>query len=98
LIPDRPQGVLSSTQHLPLARPDANMVFQLVARRYERGSILLTSNKAFSEWGQVFGEDVVAAAMIDRLVHHAEVVSINGPSYRLKDRLRPSWNGGGALE
>jgi DNA replication protein DnaC len=80
-----------------LARTDANMVFQLIARRYERGSILLTSNKAFSEWGQAFGDDVLASAILDRLRHHCEVVSINGPSYRLKDRLKPS-DGGGALE
>jgi hypothetical protein len=76
-------------------RIDANMVFQLVARRYEGGSILATSNKAFSEWGQVFGDDVLASAILDRLLHHCDVISINGPSYRLKDRLKPS-NGGGA--
>jgi DNA replication protein DnaC len=80
-----------------LARADANMVFQLIARRYERGSILATSNKAFSEWGQVFGDDVLASAILDRLLHHCDVISINGSSYRLKDRLKPS-NGGGALE
>jgi DNA replication protein DnaC len=79
--------VVDEVGYLPLARPDANMVFQLVARRYERGSILLTSNKAFSEWGQVFGDDVLASAILDRLLHHCEVISINGPSYRLKDRL-----------
>ena len=83
--------------YLPLARADANMVSQLVARRYERGSILLTSNKAFSEWGQVFGDDVLASAILDRLLHHCDVIAINGPSYRLKDRLKPS-DGGGALE
>jgi IstB-like ATP binding protein len=83
--------------YLPLARADANLVFQLVARRYERGSILLTSNKAFSEWGQIFGDDVLASAILDRLLHHCDVISINGPSYRLKDRLKPS-DGGGALE
>jgi IstB-like ATP binding protein len=86
------------TLHLPLSRTDANMVFQLVARRYERGSILATSNKAFSEWGQVFGDDVLASAILDRLLHHCDVISINGPSDRLKDRLKPSPNGGGALE
>jgi DNA replication protein DnaC len=89
--------VVDEVGYLPLARPDANMVFQLVARRYERGSILLTSNKAFSEWGSVFGDDVLASAILDRLLHHCEVISINGPSYRLKDRLKPS-EGGGALE
>jgi DNA replication protein DnaC len=90
--------VVDEVGYLPLARPDANMVFQLVARRYERGSILLTSNKAFSEWGSVFGDDdVLASAILDRLLHHCDVISINGPSYRLKDRLKPS-DGGGALE
>jgi DNA replication protein DnaC len=89
--------VVDEVGYLPLARADANMVFQLVARRYERGSILLTSNKAFSEWGQVFGDDVLAAANLDRLLHHSDVISINGPSYRLKDLLKPS-DGGGALE
>jgi IstB-like ATP binding protein len=54
--------------YLPLARADANLVFQPVARRYERGSILLTSNKAFSEWGQIFGDDVLASAIFDRLL------------------------------
>jgi DNA replication protein DnaC len=89
--------VVDEVGYLPLSRPDANMVFQLVARRYERGSILLTSNKAFSEWGSVFGDDVLASAILDRLLHHCDVISISGPSYRLKDRLKPS-NGGGALE
>jgi DNA replication protein DnaC len=68
-----------------------------VARRSERGSVLLTSNKAFSEWDSVFGDDVLASAVLDRLLHHCEVISINGPSYRLKDRPKPS-NGGGVLE
>jgi DNA replication protein DnaC len=89
--------VVDEVGYLPLARPDANMVFQLVARRYERGSILLTSNKAFSEWGSIFGDDVLASAILDRLLHHCDVISINGPSYRLKDRLKPA-DGGGALE
>jgi DNA replication protein DnaC len=89
--------VVDEVGYLPLARTDANMVFQLVARRYERGSILLTSNKAFSEWGQVFGDDVLASAILDRLLHHCEVISITGPSYRLKDRLKPA-DGGGVLE
>ena len=66
------------------------MVFQLVSRRYERGSIILTSNKAFSEWGSVFADEVLATAILDRLLHHCDVLAINGPSYRLKDRnLKP---------
>ena len=62
-------------------------VFQLVSRRYERGSIILTSNKSFAEWGSVLGDDVLATAILDRLLHHCDVLAINGPSYRLKDRM-----------
>ena len=62
------------------------LFFQLVSSRYERASLIVTSNKVFGRWGEVFGDDVVAAAMIDRLVHNAEVVAIKGDSYRLKDR------------
>jgi DNA replication protein DnaC len=89
--------VLDEVGYLPLSRPEANMVFQLVSRRYERGSVICTSNKAFGEWGSVFGDDVLAAAILDRLLHHCEVVSINGPSYRLKDHLAVT-KGGGPLE
>ena len=87
--------VVDEIGYLPLSRAEANMVFQLVSRRYERGSIIVTSNKAFSEWGQVLGDDVLAAAILDRLLHHCDVVSINGPSYRLKDHVRPK--GGEAM-
>lgn len=73
--------------YLPLDRAEANMVFQLVSRRYERGSMIITSNKTFAEWGTVLGDDVLATAILDRLLHHCDVISINGPSYRLKDRL-----------
>jgi DNA replication protein DnaC len=79
--------VCDEVGYLPLSRAEGNMVFQLVSRRYERGSIILTSNKTFSEMGQVFGDEVLATAILDRLLHHAEVVSIKGPSYRLKDRM-----------
>jgi hypothetical protein len=65
------------------------LFFQLISARYERASLIVTSNKPFGRWGEVFGDDVVAAAMIDRLVHHAEVLSMKGDSYRLKDRPRP---------
>ena len=64
----------------------ANLFFQLVSSRYERASLIVTSNKNFARWGEVFGDDTVAAAMIDRLVHHAEVIALKGDSYRLKNR------------
>jgi len=60
-------------------------MFMLVSRRYERASLIVTSNKPFSTWGEIFGDDATAAAMIDRLVHHAEILSLKGDSYRLKD-------------
>ena len=72
------------------------MVFQLVSRRYERGSIILTSNKTFAEMGQVFGDEMLAWAILDRLLHHAEVISINGPSHRLKDHMLEQRDGGDA--
>jgi DNA replication protein DnaC len=72
--------------YIPFEAEAANLFFQLVSSRYERASLIVTSNKVFGRWGEVFGDDVVAAAMIDRLVHHAEVISLKGDSYRLKDR------------
>ena len=79
--------VVDEVGYLPLDRAEANMVFQLVSRRYERGSMIITSNKSFAEWGDVLGDDVLATAILDRLLHHCDVLSINGPSYRLKDRF-----------
>jgi DNA replication protein DnaC len=71
----------------------ANLFFQLISRRYERGSIILTSNKPFEEWGAVFGDEVIATAVLDRLLHHSHLIAINGPSYRTKDK-RPAKQGG----
>ena len=79
--------VVDEVGYLPLDRAEANMVFQLVSRRYERGTMIITSNKAFTEWGNVLGDDILATAILDRLLHHCHAITINGPSYRLKDRL-----------
>jgi DNA replication protein DnaC len=79
--------VIDEVGYQPLERPEANLVFQVISKRYEKGSTLLTSNKSFGEWGQVFGDEVLATAILDRLLHHCDVVAINGPSYRLKNRL-----------
>ncbi|MEU4234476.1 IS21-like element helper ATPase IstB [Nonomuraea sp. NPDC026600] len=79
--------IIDEVGYLSLDRTDANLVFQLIARRYEKGSIILTSNKAFSEWGHVFTDEVLATAILDRFLHHCDVITINGPSWRLKDRL-----------
>jgi len=67
-----------------------NLFFQLVASRHEHASLIVTSNMAFARWGDVFGDDVIAGAMIDRLVHHAEVLSLKGDSYRTKSRRKTS--------
>ncbi len=82
-----PLLVVDEVGYIPFEPEAANLFFQLVSSRYERASLIVTSNKTFGRWGEVFGgDDVVAAAMIDRLVHHAEVVALKGDSYRLKDR------------
>ena len=81
-----PLLVIDEVGYIPFEPEAANLFFQLVAARYERASLIVTSNKPFGRWGEVFGDDIVAAAMIDRLVHHAEVVALKGDSYRLKDR------------
>ena len=80
-------GCSSSTRSAtsPFAQDAANLFFQLVSSRYEQASLILTSNLPFARWGDVFGDQVVAAAMIDRIVHHAEVLTLKGSSYRLKD-------------
>jgi DNA replication protein DnaC len=81
-----PLLIVDEVGYIPFEAEAANLFFQLVSARYERASLIVTSNKPFGRWGEVFGDDVVAAAMIDRLVHHAEVVALKGDSYRLKNR------------
>ncbi len=67
---------------MPFGPQAANLMFHLVSSRYERASLIMTSNKPFSAWGEIFGDDVVATAMVDRLIHHAEILSLKGDSYR----------------
>jgi DNA replication protein DnaC len=81
-----PLLVIDEVGYIPFEAEAANLFFQLVSSRYERASLIVTSNKPFGRWGEVFGDATVAAAMIDRLVHHAEVVALRGDSYRLKNR------------
>lgn len=78
--------IVDEIGYIPFDQNAANLFFQLVASRYEQGSILVTSNLPFGRWGETFGDDVVAAAMIDRLVHHAEVLTLSGNSYRTHGR------------
>jgi len=81
-----PLLIVDEVGYIPFEPEAANLFFQLVSSRYERASLIVTSNKPFGRWGETFGDDIVAAAMIDRLVHHADVVALKGDSYRLKNR------------
>jgi DNA replication protein DnaC len=74
--------------YLPIDRHGANLFFQLISRRYERGPMILTSNQSFGAWGEVFGDRVIATAILDRLLHHAITLNIRGNSYRLKEKLK----------
>jgi DNA replication protein DnaC len=78
--------VIDEVGYTKLSPVQAHHFFELVTARYEHGSILLTSNTSFSAWGELLGDEVLATALLDRLLHHAEVIPINGRSYRLKDR------------
>ena len=78
--------VVDEVGYLPFEQDAANLFFQLVSSRYEHASLILTSNLPFSGWGGVFGDQAVAAAMIDRVVHHADVLTLKGASYRLRNR------------
>jgi DNA replication protein DnaC len=80
--------IIDELGYLPIEPDAAHVLFQLVSRRYERGSILLTSNRAVNVWGTVFGDPVVATAILDRLLHHSHVITIRGESYRLREKRR----------
>jgi DNA replication protein DnaC len=77
--------IVDEIGYLPIGSNGGNLFFQLVNACYERCAIILTSNRSFGEWGEVFGDSVVAAALLDRLLHHAIVVQIEGTSYRLRE-------------
>jgi DNA replication protein DnaC len=80
--------IIDEIGYLPIERLGANLFFQLVSRRYERGPMILTSNQSFGAWGEVFGDRVIATAILDRLLHHAVTLNIRGNSYRLKEKLK----------
>ena len=88
--------VIDELGYLPMDATSAHWIFQVVSRRYERGSIVLTSNRGFGDWGQVFADQVVATAILDRLLHHATVVNIKGQSYRMRAHV-PSAREGDAM-
>jgi DNA replication protein DnaC len=80
--------IVDEIGYLPLDRNGANLMFQLVARRYERGSMIMTSNHSLTNWGEIFGDVVIATAILDRLLHHSTTFNIKGESYRLKEKRR----------
>lgn len=77
--------VVDEIGYLPVTHTGAVLFFQLMSRRYERAATVLTSNKGFEEWGEIFGDEVMAAALIDRLLHHCHLVNIRGNSYRMRE-------------
>ena len=80
--------IIDEIGYLPLDTEGAHCLFQLVSKQYEKGSMIFTSNKSYGEWGQIFQDQVIAAAVLDRVLHHCTIVNIKGESYRLKDRKK----------
>lgn len=80
--------IVDEIGYLPIDRQGANLFFQLISRRYEKGPMVLTSNQTFGAWGEVFGDRVIATAILDRVLHHAITINIRGNSYRLKEKLK----------
>ena len=80
--------IVDEIGYLPLSREEASLFFRLVVRRYERASMIVTSNKSFLDWGEVFNDHVLATAILDRMLHHATTLNIKGESYRLKEKRR----------
>lgn len=80
--------VIDELGYLPLEKNTAHLFFQLVSRRYERGSMLITTNQTITQWGHVFGDEMIAAAVLDRLLHHSHVLVVQGDSFRLRQKKR----------
>ena len=80
--------ILDEIGYLPMSRQEASLFFRLVSRRYEKASLILTSNKSFVDWGEIFGDQVLATAILDRLLHHTTTLNIKGESYRLKEKRK----------
>ena len=79
--------IIDEIGYLPIDTEGANLLFQLINKRYEKVSTIITTNKPFSKWGDLFGDNTIANAILDRLVYHSHIVNIKGNSYRLKDKL-----------
>lgn len=79
--------IIDELGYMPIDSQRGNLFFQMVSRRYEKGSIILNTNKSFDRWGEMFGDDVIASAILDRLLHYCHIIPTNGPSYRIKDKM-----------
>lgn len=82
--------IIDEIGYLPIDIEGANLLFQLINRRYEKNSTIITTNRAFSKWGELFGDITIANAILDRLLHHSHIINITGNSYRLKDKIKLS--------
>lgn len=80
--------IIDEIGYIPMDRHGAHLFFQLVSRRYERGALILTSNRSFSQWNEIFGDTVIATAILDRILHHSTTINIKGSSYRLKEKVK----------
>ena len=80
--------IIDEIGYIPIDRHGAHLFFQLISRRYERGAVILTSNRSFSQWNEIFGDPVIATAILDRILHHSTTINIKGNSYRLKEKVK----------
>ena len=80
--------IIDEIGYIPIDRHGAHLFFQLISRRYEKGSLILTSNRSFSQWNEIFGDPVIATAILDRILHHSTTINIKGHSYRLKEKVK----------
>jgi DNA replication protein DnaC len=80
--------IVDELRYLPLNKEESNLFFQFISSRYEKRSTIFTSNKSFSEWGEILGDEVMASAVLDRILHHCTVINVRGESYRLKERKK----------
>jgi DNA replication protein DnaC len=80
--------IIDEMGYLPMDELGATIFFQLISARYERGSVIVTSNKSYADWGAIFGDNIIATAILDRLLHHSTTINIRGESYRLKERRK----------
>lgn len=90
--------IIDEIGYIPIDRHGAHLFFQLISRRYEKGSLILTSNRSFSQWNEIFGDTVIATAVLDRILHHSTTVNIKGNSYRLKEKVKAGLISSAAIE